>query len=242
MKNIKLLSICLFSAFSFSQLTLKKLDGTAINNNDVLTFTDNTDPAAYLGLKFYNSSPNNINIKAEIMSIVNADGNDVQFCFGNVCVSGINEGTKYPNNPAIIPANGQNGNFDHFLNTSTGTVVGSNVEYVFRFFMLDSSNQEIGNSITFTYRYAPLLATNSFSSLSDLGVKLKSNLINNQLDLEITRNVNLQIFDVSGKLMHSQELLSGNQTIDVSSMNWGIYFLNIRNNENKQSTTKFIKN
>ena len=242
MKNLKIIIFCFFTAFGFSQMTLKKLDGTVINNNDVLTFTANTDPAAYLGLKIFNSSPNNINVKAECMSIVNTDGNDVQLCFGNVCVSGISEGTKYPNSPAVIPANGQNGNFDHFLNLSSGTVVGSNIEYTFRFFMLDSSNQEIGNSITFTYRYAPLLANNNFISLSDLGVKLKSNMVSNQLDLEISSYVNSQIFDLNGKLLLSKELISGNQTIDVSNLNSGIYLLNITSSEKKQSTTKFIKN
>jgi Secretion system C-terminal sorting domain len=242
MKNLKIIILCFFTAFGFSQLTLRKLDGSTINNNEVLTFTANTDPAAYLGIKIFNSSPNNINVKAECISIVNADGNDVQLCFGNVCVSGISEGTKYPNIPAVIPANGQNGNFDHFLNLSSGTMIGSNVEYTFRFFMLDTSNQEIGNSVTFTYRYAPLLSTNAFTTLSDLGIKLKSNIVSNQLDLEVSSFVNSQIFDFNGKLLLSKELISGNQTIDVSNLNSGVYLLNVTNIEKKQSTTKFIKN
>ena len=237
-----LLSICLFSAFGFAQMTLKKLDGTAINDDDIITFSANTDPQSYLGFKIYNSSAAPISIKAEVMSIINADGNDVQFCFGSVCVSGISEGTSYPNSPAVIPANGQNGNFDHFLNLSSGTVVGSPISYTLRFYQLDTTNHQVGNSVTFTYRYSPNLETNSFDSLTNLGVKLKSNIVSNQLDLIVSTDLAAQIFDITGKLSQSDVLIIGNQTIDVSKLNAGVYFLNITNKENKQLSIKFIKN
>lgn len=234
-----LLSICLYSAVGFAQMTLKKLDGTTINDNDVITFNANTDPEAYLGFKIYNSSATAIGVKAEIVSIINGDGNDVQLCFGNVCAAGIVEGNSYPNNAAIIPANGENGNFDHFLNLSAGTVVGSPVSYTLRFYQ---TNQQAGNSVTFTYRYLPNLTTNTFDSLINIGVKLKSTIVYNQLDLEVSKDGYSRIFDRNGKLLQLEKLTIGNQAITVSNLNSGIYFLNIINTENQQSTIKIIKN
>ena len=241
MKKITLLFI-LFSAFSFSQMTLKKLDGTPINNNDVFTFTSLKDPQNYLGLKIYNSSPNNINVKAKCISITNGNGIGTQLCFGGVCVSDISAGNTYPSNAAVIPANGSNENNDHFLSTTAGTNPGNNLEFVFKFFQINSFGAEIGNSVTFTYRYSPVLATNSLNNVMDIGVKLKSNLVTNQLDLEVSRPATCQIYDLNGKLLNPLNLVTGNQTIDVSYLKSGFYFLSVRDEENLQSTVKFLKN
>ena len=242
MKNLKLLSICLFSVFGFSQMTLKKLNGSPINDGDVLTFSSVTDPDNYLGLKIYNNSPNIMRVKAEVVSITNADGTGIQLCFGNVCVSSISPGFSYPtNNPASIPAQGVNGNFDHFLNENTGINSNQNVEYILRFYQLDSNGLEIGNSVTFTYKYLSTLANNSFTNNQNTDVKLKSNIVNNSLEIDVLKNINTKIFDSNGKLLIDKNLVQGSQSIDISNLTNGVYFLSIYNDENKNTTIKFIK-
>jgi Secretion system C-terminal sorting domain len=240
MKKLLLSTILLLSAFGFSQMTLKKLDGTVINNGDVLLYNALTDPEAYLGFKIYNSSSTAINIKAEVVSLTNTDGTNTQLCFGTVCASDVTEGTSYPNNPAIVPANGQNGNFDHFLNMNGGINTTQNVEYVLRFFMLDATGHETGNTIMFTYRYNANLATNSFLTLQEMGVQLKSNLVSNQL--EFSNAAQAQIIDANGRIISQEKLEIGTQNIDISLNNSGVYFLKITNNNNQLATIKFIKN
>ena len=242
MKNLKIIIFCFFTAIGFSQMTLKKLNGSPINDGDVLTFSSVTDPDNYLGLKIYNNSPNIMRVKAEVVSITNADGTGIQLCFGNVCVSSISPGFSYPtNNPASIPAQGVNGNFDHFLNENTGINSNQNVEYILRFYQLDSNGLEIGNSVTFTYKYLSTLANNSFTNNQNTDVKLKSNIVNNSLEIDVLKNINTKIFDSNGKLLIDKNLVQGSQSIDISNLTNGVYFLSIYNDENKNTTIKFIK-
>ena len=244
MKKLLLLSIiCLFTANVFGQLSLKRLNGAPINDGDVINFTSTTDPDNYLGIKIYNASPNTMRVKARVISITNADGTGIQLCFGNVCVATIAEGVSYPSgNPASIPAQGVNGNFDHFLNENTGLDTAENVEYTLKFYQIDSNGLEFGNSVTFTYKFSQTLATNNFSVNNTSDLSLKSNVVNNNLELEVIKNTKIEIFDTNGKQILNKDLVAGNQSIDVSNFMSGVYFLTNTNQDNKQSTLKFIKN
>ncbi len=173
MKKVLILIISLYSSLSFSQMTMKKLDGTPILNGDVLTYTTlgdqnnitSTDPA-YLGLKIYNSAAGSINVKMKLISMTNADGNNLQFCIDPICVGTITVGNSYPSSgTSSVPANGQNGNFDHFVNSNPGNGT-SNVDYVLKFYMVNTFGVEIGNSITFTYRYSPTLGVATATSIN----------------------------------------------------------------------------
>lgn len=225
MKNIILTIICFCSLNSFSQLSLKKLDGTPINNNDVITFTSNIDPESYLGIKFYNSSNQDINIKAEVVSMINATGTNLQFCFGNICVGTISQGSTYPDMPAIIPANGQNGNFDHFLNTASGINSSANIEYVLKFYQVDANDTEIGNTVTFTYRYAPNLATNAFFANSKPNIY--PNPSNGIVKINTENEVAINVIDILGKVVYSNNKINKNSTMDFSDLQKGIYVLQI---------------
>lgn len=242
MKKTLLITMLLFSAFGFSQLSMKKLNGMPINNGDVFIFNYATDPEAYFGFKLINSSSSPINVKADLVSMTNTTGVNTQLCFGGTCVADISAGNSYPSDPAIIGANAQNGNYDHFLNLNSGVDTNQIVEYVFRFYMINASNIEVGNSVTFTYRYASSLATNVFNELNNIGVQLKSNVVSNQLELNTLNAFDFKIFDINGKLIDQQNIKSGTNFIDVSNYNNGIYFLNLSDNVNQNANIKFIKN
>jgi hypothetical protein len=241
MKFILISVFSLVSLMTFSQVSLKKLDGTVINNGDVLNFSQNTDPDSYLGLKIYNSASTDILVQIKVVSVVNSDATNLQLCINPVCVSNLITGASYPSGGSVIPANGQNGNLDHFLNNNGGIIANQNVDYTFKLFMIDENEVEIGNSITFTYRYTPNLSTSDFNQLAAIGVQLKSTVVTNALEFNSNAAIVTSIYDLNGKVVVSTESTSGNQTIDASNLSASIYFARFTTLKGKHKTIKFVK-
>lgn len=248
MKKIVFLLACLTSSLSFSQMTMKKLDGTPINNGDVFTYSvignasevTSSDPA-YLGLKIYNSSASNISVKMKVMSMTNATGSNLQFCIDPICVGTITVGNSYPSSsPSVIPANGQNGNFDHFVNGYAGNGT-SPVEYVLKFYMVNSFGAEIGSSITITYKYDPNLSTTGFSDLKSNGITLKSTLVDAQVEFDATAGGKAEVYDVNGKLVINASYTAGSNSADVSNLTAGVYILSFSTDEGKKASVRMIK-
>lgn len=240
MTRITIAIFFLLSFASFAQLELKKLDGTPINNGDVFTFTSLTEPGAYLGLKIYNTSDEDISIKARIVNIVNSTGNNLQLCVGGVCLSAITTGATYPNFPAIIPANGENGNFDHFVNYNPGINQTQAVEYTIKILMVNDQNQEIGNSVQFTYRYTSSLATDSFA-LSNLGISLQSTLVAEQLMLTAEDDFTLDVFNLSGKAMFSYKGSAGQVAYNMGTLPSAVYIARFTTSDGRTGAVRFIK-
>ncbi len=240
MKKILFSLFILTSYFGFSQLTMAKLDGTPINNNDIFTYNSLVGAGSYMGLKMFNTSDSNIKVKGKIVSMTNATGGNLQFCIGPVCVNNITVGNSYPNSGFTIEANGENGNFDHFDNHYAGDGVNP-VEYTLKFYMINASNVEVGNSITFTYRYNPTLSTSDFESLANTGVVLQSNLLQDQMHLVVSKNIQMDLFDLNGRIVVAKKLNTGEHHLFVSDLPTGIYIANFTNEEGKKATAKLIK-
>ncbi len=242
MKNIFIAVFGLFSLFASAQMTIKKLDGTIINDGDVFTFDVAEEPGSYLGIKIYNSSEDIINVKVKVVSITNADGTNVQLCLGDVCLNTIAVGSSYPPNfPAMIDGNSENGNFDHFLNLNPGINPSLPSTYVFKFYQINASGTEIGNSVTFSYRYASALGVSNFGQLEQSGVTLKSNVVSTELELVTTKSIQYTLYDINGKALLSQNAGIGNHTIDISNFNTGVYVFSFQNNEGQKESIRIIK-
>lgn len=237
------LTLFLFVVFSFSyaQMSIKKLDGSVINNNDVIVFNEANETDSYLGLKVFNTSSNPIRVKLKVVSMLNSDGNNLQLCFAELCYGSIVAGESYPSSGTLIPANGSNGNFDHFLNTNTGINVGQNVDYVLKFIQIDNNNVELPNSVTFTYRYASNLSTNQNDTSQNSIFKLNSNIVDANLEFEVLKPIDISIYDLSGKKYLNANLAVGNQSFDVSNLSTGLYLINYISDDEYSTITKFIK-
>ncbi|HPW97672.1 MAG TPA: T9SS type A sorting domain-containing protein [Flavobacterium sp.] len=249
MKKIIVSLVCLISAMSFAQMTMKKLDGTPLNDGDVIAYSVLGDPndisssdPAYLGFKIYNSSNSSISVKMKCISITGgATGTNLQFCIDPICVGTISVGNSYPSNGvSTVPANGQNGNFDHFVNFDAGTG-NSIVEYVLKFYMVNQFGGETGSSITLTYRYNPNLNTSGFSSLNNAGINISSTLVKSQIEFDATSIGTAQLYDLNGKLVNNINFVSGYNTINVSNLNKAVYVLNFTTQDGKNASVKVIK-
>lgn len=240
MKYIIVSIVSLFSLATFSQLTLKKLDGTAINNGDILVFNQVTEPANYLGLKIYNSSSEDVTVKIKVVSFPAGQGSNLQLCINPICVSSLIAGNSYPGFGSTIPANGQNGNADHFINSNVGNGV-SNLDYVLKLFRVDDNNVEVGNNITFTYRYSPNLSVSDFNQLSNLGIQLKSTIVTSNVVVNSIFPTQANVFDLNGKLLISQNIIGNNNLIEVTNFAKGLYILKFTTSDGKNATIKFKK-
>ncbi|WP_396212870.1 T9SS type A sorting domain-containing protein [Flavobacterium sp.] len=240
MKIILTIVFSLYSLVAFSQLTLKKTDGTVINDGDVLVYNSIAEPTNYLGLKIYNSLSEDVSVKIKVVSFPDGQGSNLQLCIDPICVNNLVMGNSYPSFGSTIPANGENGNSDHFLNSNAGDGINS-LDYVLKLFRVDENNAEVGNSITFTYRYTPNLSNTDFNQLATLGIQLKSTLVKNNLELQVTKPVSANIYDVNGKLIVNQSLVTGDNSIEASKLASGLYILSLTTNEGKKATVKIIK-
>ncbi|NHM05948.1 T9SS type A sorting domain-containing protein [Flavobacterium sp. CYK-4] len=241
MKSLFLSIIGLASFIATAQMSLKKLDGTPINDGDVFTFDTAEEPGSYMGIKIFNNSDNDINIKVKVLSIENSTGTNLQLCVGNVCLSTITAGSSYPNFPAVIEANGQNGDFDHFLNLNSGINPALPVEYGLKFFQVDENGVETGNSVSFTYRFVSALGVSDFNNLAQTGVTLKSNVVASEIEMDLAKNVQYDLYDVSGKSILHQNATTGEHRVDVSNLNAGVYILYFQNDLGQKSSARIIK-
>lgn len=240
-KLLLIVVLCLNGIVATAQLSVKKLDQTIINDGDVFYFSELEYPSSYLGFKIYNTGSQTMKVKAKVVSMRNATGSTLELCIGDVCLSTITAGSSYPNNAVNIAPNGQNSDFDHLDNNFEGINPALPVEYVIRIYQLDANNVEIGNAVTFTYRYTSALATQGFNALSTVGIEIRSNVVQNELEIKSLKKIQVELFDMTGKRVGFQNLNSGAQAINVAQLNTGIYIANFKNDTGQTASAKFVK-
>lgn len=244
MKKLLLIAVLSLSGIvaTAQQLSVKKLDQTVINDGAVYYFNELEYPGSYFGFKIFNTSTSeNMRVKAKVVSMTNATGSTLQLCIGDVCLNTITAGSSYPNNAVNIGPSGQNSDFDHLDSNFAGIDPALPVEYVIKIYQLDANNVEVGNSVTFTYRYSSVLATQGFNALSTAGIQIKSNMVHSELEIKSLKNVQVELFDMTGKRVDFQNLDSGEQAINVANLNAGVYIANFKNDAGQTASAKFVK-
>jgi Secretion system C-terminal sorting domain len=234
------LFLSLITSISYSQITLAKHDLTPISDGQVLAFNTAVYPTSELGFYVKNNSAANTRVRLSCVSLLNNDGTGFELCFGNECLSSVEAETIYPSVPVELAPNATNGNFDHFLNTNSGSGVYPK-DYVFKFYQVTNTGVVFGNEINLTYRFDPTLSIDAVDQLQKSGVIVKSTLIDSRIDLDVLKPTNISIFDVNGKSVYTEKLYYGIQSIDVSNLLSGVYFMKFDGVEGNTSTKKFIK-
>lgn len=134
-----------------------KTTGAEIKDGDVVVFTSNASPSNKLSFYVKNTSSSAMNVRSRLVSVLNTDGNSMQYCFGQNCFYSVAAGQTYPSNNqeiVTVPANAILGDAESFHMESIATPTSGNVvDYVFEFYQHDSQMNEQGNKVRFTYRY-----------------------------------------------------------------------------------------
>lgn len=235
-KTLLLLSFFVGSLSMNAQFTLEDGDGTLIPDGTILTFNTYDDADASWEFHVNNvSDTETIRTKIEFVSAVNADGSLLELCYG-LCYTGISIGQILPagNDYVEILPGEQTGFGNHIYNSEPGNGTDT-VEYVFRYFEINDAGAEIGEDLTITYVYDPLLGVND---LNQLDFKINSTVIIDELVINTQEELTLQVFDVLGKQRLLKELSIGEQRISMSHLNPQMYVLHITN---KKGATQVVK-
>ena len=238
-KNLLLFSFLLIGIFTMNaQFTVEDSEGNPINDGDVVAYNVITYPEASLDFFVNNTSTNDIYTKIEFVSAVNADGSMMELCYG-LCYTGITIGNSYPpNNEYVeIPPGGQTGFGNHLYNSDPGN--GTDVlEYVFRFYQVDQAGTtEIGDDLTMTYRYDPLLG---IDDLNEINVDLYSSVINDLMIIDTVEDLDLKVIDLQGRIVKIQKLSAGHQEINMSDLRSQIYIVQFTNKDGNSKTEKIV--
>jgi hypothetical protein len=243
MKKILFILTLITFANLNAQLVVTKGDNTVITDNQVIGFSV-TGTASQLDYKLKNTSNQEIYAKIRCTELVNTNGTNFQFCF-DVCYNEVTAGQTYPFGAGAPPydtiaANSTNFAGYNFKNLNSS----SPADYKFRFFQVDASGIQIGTPINMIYRYDPNLSIEEIekvNSLKSMGINLQNNAVTNEMAFQNTQSAKMNVYDMNGKIVLRSNLNSGNQIIDVSYLNNGIFMVNFSNEVGQNASIKMVK-
>jgi len=236
-KKLLLLSLFFVAFVMKAQYTIVDHDGAEITDGMIVEYNNYSYPDASLEFYVTNNGPDAINMRIEFVEATNADGTGFELCFGQ-CYIDLVLGQTVPPSPGFetIAAGATTGEGNHFYNGYGGS--GSEIiDYVFRFYETDASGVDIGNSLTFTYRYNPLLGT---EDVNNLDVSISSTLISNEMTVDAVEDLEMKMYDLQGRLVKSQKLSAGRQAVNTSDLSPQMYIVQFNNNEGASKTIKVI--
>lgn len=226
-----------------AQFTVEDDAGVSIEDGDVITFSQiGPAPAAKLPFYINNTSSEDINVRIEFVSAVNADGSQMQLCITPPkCYNSIVIGESYPQDPGVmtifIPAGAQSGSGNYFNNLAAGNGTDA-IEYVFEFYGISDLGLPTGNSITFTYRYDPLLG---ISEINKLDIAVYPTEVKEFLTVETATPLEVEIYDLRGVLVKSEKVSKGKNQLSMAGLSSQLYLVQFENEQGETQTTKIIK-
>lgn len=243
MKNLYLTISLLFFGFFIAnaQFTVATEEGDPITDGSIFTFSQlGTD--ADLSFDITNTSSETIDMRLEYVSMTNGDGTGTYLCVFGSCLApgGIDVGDVFPtagtNTYTTIEAGVTADYGDHFYNTY-GDGTNFPLDYVFRFFQVDAAGDEIGDSITFTYRYD---GTASLEDKMELTHLIYPTISSDFVNLQVQDHVTGQLLNTQGQLIQEYNFDSGTNVIDVSMLSKQLYYLVLTNRNAQRAISKII--
>ena len=247
MKKIIIFAGLLVSSLVSAQITATG-NGDTIEDGDVFTFTELggvNEEEAILNLVVTNNTEAAIKTRLRMESITNADGTEVQFCFGIQCHYDVTEGGVVPAGVSSVDlAPGESSNEDgHFLNNNSGINNTQPVEYVISVIQVDENGAIIGEPVvTFTYKYQPEMSLEDFTNLQNMGITVNNTLVKDLFNINSNVNAALQVYSLNGQLVKNADVKTGAQSFDLSVLNTGVYIARFTTEENKTSQIRIVKN
>lgn len=241
MKKIVLLTAMFAFFTSQAQFTVETGSGTPIADGDVVAFSQVGTPSK-LYFHINNNSSETINIRVECVSFTNTDGSMMQFCILPTCYYFVTEGVSYPHeqpNGMSLPVGpGEQSNTgEHFMNTDPGNGTDA-IEYVFRFYSVSDLGLPTGNSITFTYRYDPLMGT---QEINKLDIAVYPTLVEEVVTVETSEPLNMEIYDLNGALVKNEKVNKGKNQLNLAGLSSQLYLVQFENEQGETQTIKLIK-
>ena len=236
--KIKVLLFCfLAGAFTANaQYSIVDGDGNEINDGDVIETNTTAEDAA---LKFYVTNDSDATIRSTVQYVSTDVGGNFQVCYGGQCYDPVVVGDSYPpvNIPQVIEPGATTGQGNKmFYNEVTNPELSN---HVFRFYLLDDNGNDIGGDLTITYRYDPDLGLDAVQA--QLDITLETTVVKNTIALSSQEDATMQVYDINGRLMQTNEVVTGSQNIDVSGLSSQLYIVNFEGVNGKSQSIKILK-
>lgn len=227
-----------------AQFSVKDGDGNVINDGDIIEFGTTTYPDAELAFFVTNEGSENIYSRVEYISQTNAiDPKFEQLCYGVECYFNIEIGSTVPpaNMEAVEIEPGETtGMGNHFYSNDMGDDPNENVDFTFTFKLYEDGNStsEVGETLTLTYRYNPLLSVND---VQQVNLSLISTIVTDQIEMDINEPVQVQLYDYQGRLIKQQKFEVGKHYMNISDLSAQPYLIRFKNEGGAVKTSKIIK-
>lgn len=246
MKKLISTLFVLITSFAFAQdFTVTNGDNGEITDGEVFTFTS-LGAEANIHIQINNNSEQNLYFKVRAESGENTSGVAVNFCFGQVCLPLFNLGQYVPptiqDNVTIIPG-GTNDINDKFFITTDAVIENTPVIFEFGLYQYDSADQDqtTGTKVLgFSYQYSPNASTPNMT-LQKLGVQVNNTLVNNEFSFTTTSEMAMELFDINGRNVASQNVNEGTNLYNASGLNAGIYIAKFIDKQGQTASVKIVK-
>lgn len=240
--KIKLLLLAVtFAAFSMNaQYVIVDGNGNEFTDGMIAEFDSTVYEDAELQFYVTNNGSETINMRIDFVSSTTGNGDGFQLCFGE-CFNDLDLGQSVPPmnatpNFIAIGSGITTGQGNHFYNGNPGNGVDI-MDFVFRFYETDENGVDIGNELSFTYRYNPTLGTQDFNKLD---VTVSSTVITNEMTVKTVEELNMMVYNLQGKVVKNQQLSIGQQTVDMSGLSSQMYIVKFNNNQGASKTVKIV--
>ncbi|MDR6403155.1 MULTISPECIES: T9SS type A sorting domain-containing protein [Chryseobacterium] len=247
MKKFSLLTFCiLMSFFSKAQIALATDENIPIADGQVFTYNTTDENIATLHYKIKNTSANAIKVRMKIMSIQNATGNNFQFCYLSTCLPSVSVNAVYPSNassPIAIAANSETPSVGYNMwNSNAGSGIFP-ISYVIKYYLVNNANTEYGTPVTITYKYDPnaILGVNDVKNNQNSFAEIQTNVVKDNIEVISKENASYNLNSMDGRILSSGNLKNGKNSLDISTLNTGIYIMTLKNSQGKIITKKIIK-
>lgn len=103
-----------------------------------------------------------------------------------------------------------------------------------------TSNWQSGSTVTIGNTCSAILSSSSFEAVANL--KVYPNPSTGIFTIASEEELTITVYDIVGKVIKTQTINNGNNTLNISNYNAGVYFLNAVSIQGETKTFKLIKN
>ncbi|MBU2922900.1 T9SS type A sorting domain-containing protein [Winogradskyella psychrotolerans] len=240
-KTLLFLGLVLAAFSANAQFEVRdKSDDSIVTDGQTISFSEAgcgySDPCNWK-FKVTNTSTENIYMRIFVDNLVGTDGSLFQLCFAGVCLNNVTLYSGYPNTAAMIAPGATNSAGNNFWNQNPPTTT-TPMSWTLRFQAFNASGMEIGTPLSVIYNFDPSLSINE-SSLATLDVYPTNT--KNELNVNSNENLTADFYDLLGKNIKQVNIVSGDNTIDISDLSAQPYIIRFTNEEGNSIIKKIVK-
>ena len=238
-----LLFLSLFVIPVSGQYTLLNEEtGNTINDGDIITVsTDNY--TTHVIVTNNNSFP--VRATLEATNIVNTNGSELRFCFGfngqGGCYTSISTGTVYDSNQYgnnfLAPGASSASTDVDFTHVDDGANFPNYPkDYVIKITIINANDGTTVGTTTFTYRYDPNQAVNTFDK-NEIAITTGYHVLN----IVSNYHINVTIYNLTGQKVKEVSLKPSDNHIYTGNMTPGIYLVHVTSGDKELYKKVVIK-